>query len=196
MNKTSGKKSITTVYFNRCGNSNTTETLKLALKSAAELQIRHLVIASTTGRTALKFLPLLSPGLKLVCVAHQSGFTQPGKNEFSIFAERKLAAAGIPVLKTTHLFAGVDRALRRKFGGIEPAEIVATTYRTFGEGVKVAVEISVMALDAGLIPYGQDIISIGGTNRGADTAIVIQPAHSHHFFDTRIKQIICKPLSF
>ncbi|MGB9741756.1 MAG: pyruvate kinase alpha/beta domain-containing protein [candidate division WOR-3 bacterium] len=190
------KKSIDPVYFRRCGSGNTTETLKLALKSVADLQIKHLVIASTTGKTALKMLSLLPPGLKLVCVAHQSGFTQPGKNEFSIFAERKLAAAGIPVLKTTHLFAGVNRALRRKFGGITPAEIIASTYRTFGEGVKVAVEISVMALDAGLIPYGKDIISIGGTNRGADTAIVIRPAYSHRFFDTRIKQIICKPLSF
>ncbi|NLY83165.1 MAG: hypothetical protein GX084_00915, partial [Acholeplasmataceae bacterium] len=51
----------------------------------------------------------------------------------------------------------------------------------------------VMALDAGLIPYGREIIAVGGSGRGADTAVIIVPAHSNHFFDTRVKEIICKP---
>lgn len=184
-----------TVYFHRGGSANTASTLKLAIKYAEGLKIKHLVIASTTGTTALRLLQLAPPSnLNIICVTHHSGFAQPGKTEFSSTVETKLKAVGIPVLKATHFFAGLDRAIRLKFGGIAPAEIVAHTYRTLGEGVKVAVEISIMAMDAGLIPYGRDIISIGGTNKGADTALVIQPAHSHRFFDTRIKQIICKPL--
>ncbi|NLZ38638.1 MAG: hypothetical protein GX893_03415, partial [Firmicutes bacterium] len=62
-----------------------------------------------------------------------------------------------------------------------------------GQGVKVSVEIAVMALDAGLIPYGEDIIAIGGSGRGADTAIVVQPAHAKDFFAGKIREIICKP---
>jgi hypothetical protein len=63
----------------------------------------------------------------------------------------------------------------------------------FGQGVKVAVEVAVMALDAGLVPFGQDIISIGGTVEGADAALVIRPAHSDRFFTTQIREIICMP---
>jgi len=185
-----------TFYFNRAGSVNTATTLKLALTSATNLKIRHLIVASTTGRTILQLLKMAPPKINIVCVTHQSGFARPGKSELSASTEKQLRAHGISVLRTTHLFAGVNRALRLKFGGFAPPEIIAHTYRTLGEGLKVAVEISVMALDAGLIPYGNDVISIGGTSRGADTAIVIQPAHSHQFFETRIKQIICKPLLF
>ncbi|MEO0009381.1 MAG: pyruvate kinase alpha/beta domain-containing protein [candidate division WOR-3 bacterium] len=181
-------------YFKHPGSVNTTSTFKLVLEFSRKNKIKHLVVASTTGKTVLQLLRMIPKDLSIICVTHHAGFTQPGMREMSSAAERRLNAIGIPVLRTTHLFAGVDRALRLKFGGISPAEIVAHTYRTLGEGFKVAVEIAVMTLDAGLIPYGKDIISIGGTGSGADTAIVIRPAHSHHFFDTKIKQIICKPV--
>jgi len=92
--------------------------------------------------------------------------------------------------------AGLDRAVRNKFGGVYPSEIIAQTLRMLGQGVKVCVEVAGMALDAGLIPYGVDVVSVGGTGRGADSAIVIAPAHSNQFFDTKIREIICKPREF
>ena len=91
------------------------------------------------------------------------------------------------------LLAGVDRALRTKFQGVYPSEIVASALRMFGQGVKVCVEISVMALDAGLVPYGEEIVAVAGSGTGADTSCVIVPAHSNNFFDTVIKEIICMP---
>ena len=105
----------------------------------------------------------------------------------------KLAVKGVQILTTTHLLAVVDRAVRLKFGGLYPAEIIASALRILGQGVKVCVEIACMALDAGLIPYGEEIISVAGSGHGADTACVIVPAHSHHFFDTVVKEIICMP---
>lgn len=104
-----------------------------------------------------------------------------------------LTKKGVKVLTTTHLLAGVDRAIRNQFSGVYPAEIMAQTLRIFGQGIKVAVEIAVMALDAGLIPYGKEIVSIGGTSSGADAAIIITPAHSNNFFATEVKEIICMP---
>ncbi len=184
------------VYFQSAGRHNTSETLQLALHYAQQLKIRHIVVASTTGSSALKFCRLAKNAFKIICVTHQSGFAQPGKSELPVAVEKKLISRGVSVLRTTHLFGGVDRAIRHQFGGLGPPEIVANTYRTLGEGTKVAVEIAVMALDAGLVPYGKDIISIAGSSRGADTALVIRPAHSHRFFATRIRQIICKPWSF
>ncbi|MEM2970188.1 MAG: hypothetical protein QXR63_04550 [Candidatus Bathyarchaeia archaeon] len=59
--------------------------------------------------------------------------------------------------------------------------------------MKVAVEIVLMAADAGLIPVDKEVIAIAGTGTGADTAIVVQPAYSRKFLDLKIKEIIAKP---
>lgn len=171
----------------------TQATLKAALKRADELGIRHIVVASTTGKTALELAEKMPPHFETVCVTHHAGFREFGRNELSESAENRLAEHGIPVLRTTHLFGGVERAIRLKFGGLGPAETIAFTYRTLGEGIKVGVEIAVMALDAGLIPNGKDVIAIAGTGSGADAAIVVRPAHSRQFFETRVKEIVCKP---
>ena len=72
-------------------------------------------------------------------------------------------------------------------------EIIAQTLKRFGEGLKVAVEVSLMAADAGLIPSHREIISCGGTGHGLDTAIVLRPTHAQSFFDLEILEIICKP---
>ncbi|KNZ70902.1 hypothetical protein Tfer_0583 [Thermincola ferriacetica] len=179
------------MYFTRKGEINTDETIRLALEKAAELKIKHFVVASHRGKTAEK---LLNKGVQVVCVTHHVGFSGPGIDEMTPEVRKKLLDAGCKVLTTTHLFAGLDRAIRNKFGGVYPTEIMAQTLRMFGQGVKVCVEIAGMALDAGLIPHGEDIIAIGGSGTGADTAIVVRPAHSNHFFDTQVKQIICKPM--
>lgn len=190
------KKQSLVAYFEKPGKVNTARTISYALLRAEALRIKHLVVASTTGATALKLVQKAKHKYHIVCVTHHAGFAQPGKREIPSATEKKLIASGVSLLCTTHLFAGIDRAVRLKFGGLAPAEIVANTYRTLGEGVKVAVEIAGMALDAGLIPYGEDVISIAGTGIGADTAIVIQPAHSNRFFETRIKEIICKTFNW
>jgi hypothetical protein len=63
-----------------------------------------------------------------------------------------------------------------------------------GQGVKVCVEISISALDAGLIPFGKPVITVAGTGRGADTAALLTPAHANAIFETRIHEILCKPV--
>ncbi|GAH15189.1 unnamed protein product, partial [marine sediment metagenome] len=99
----------------------------------------------------------------------------------------------VAVYTGTHFLAGFGRAIRFKFGGLAPEELAANTLRIFGEGVKVCVEIAIMALDAGLIPYNKEIISIAGTGQGADTAIVCLPTHGKDFFSFEVREIICKP---
>lgn len=174
------------------GAQNTKATLELALQRAEELGIKNIVVASCSGATARELLAL-AKGIDLVCVTHHTGFDKPGENEMDAQTRQELEQAGVRVLTTTHVLAGVDRAVRNQFGGAYPAEIIAQTLRMLGQGVKVATEIAVMALDAGMIPYGEEIISIGGTIQGADAAIVVKPAHANRFFDTEIREIICMP---
>jgi len=39
---------------------------------------------------------------------------------------------------------------------------------------------------------------MGGSGRvgGADAAVVLQPVNSHRLFETRIREILCKPREF
>lgn len=181
------------MYWPAKGPANTEVTLKLAVQRARELGISRIVVASCSGKTALL---LAGCGLEVVCVTHQAGFEKPGEDEMGEEMRRELASKGVRLLTTTHLMAGLDRALRFKFGGVYPAEIIAATLRMFGQGLKVCVEISGMACDAGLIPPGEDVVAVAGSGTGADTAVILSPAHSQHFFDTKIREIICKPRDF
>lgn len=183
-----------TTYWQQKGRINTEATVRLALERAREIGLKHVVVASATGYTAS--LCLGNNDLNIVCVTHQAGFKKPGEIELEPATRQRLEDGGIKVLTTTHLLAGLDRALRFGFQGIYPAEIIANTLRLFGQGTKVAVEVAGMALDAGLIPAGVDIISLGGSSEGADTALILRPAHSQEFFATKIKEIICKPREF
>ncbi len=177
-------------YWSQKGSGNTEATIKAALDRAGELGVKNVVVASNSGATAEK---LLGKGLNVVCVTHHVGFKEPGEDEMGLDKRKELQEKGVKILTTTHLLAGVDRALRFKFQGVFPAEIVASTLRMMGQGYKVCVEISVMALDAGLIPYGEEVVVIAGSGWGADAACIIEPAHSSQFFDTKIKEVICMP---
>ena len=72
-------------------------------------------------------------------------------------------------------------------------EIIAYTLRIIGQGTKVAIELALMPADAGLVRTDEDVISLGGTGKGVDTALVVQPTNSFNFFDVKVKEIICKP---
>lgn len=178
-------------YFEKPGYENTPEVVRLALKRAQELGISTLIVASHSGATAEKFL---EQGLQIIGVTHHVGFAGPGVDEMDKERRENLQARGVKVLTTTHLFAGIDRALRIQNGGLYPGEIVAHALRLFGQGVKVGIECAVMALDAGLIEFGERVIAVGGTGHGADSAIVLTPHHSNYFFKTKVHEIICKPL--
>jgi hypothetical protein len=73
--------------------------------------------------------------------------------------------------------------------------LIANVLRIFGQGMKVVVETIYMAADAGLLPMDEEVISIAGTGRGCDTAIVAKPVHSGNLFDLYVKEIIAKPLA-
>ncbi len=179
-------------YWNKPGKENTDKTIDAALRRARTLKIKNFVIASCSGATTKKLLKK-GKNITIVSVSHQAGFNKPGICEMSKETETFLRKNGVAVYTGTHFFGGLGRAIRLKFGGLEPEEVTANTLRIFGEGVKVAIEIAIMALDAGLIPYNKEVVSIGGTDKGADTAIVCLPRHGKDFFSFEVREIICKP---
>jgi hypothetical protein len=107
----------------------------------------------------------------------------------------ELAEKGITLITGSHALSGVERSVAAKHSGVYPVLLMADTLKLFGQGTKVAVEVTVMAADAGALS-GKDIVAIGGSGRGADTALVLRPAHQNNFFDLRVREIICKPREF
>ena len=183
---------IQSIYFLKPGSANTEKTLEVAKKRAEELGIKTIVVASTSGETGLKAVKTFA-NYKVVVVTHTTGFQTPDSQELTPQNRAKILKKGGLILTATHAFGGVGRAVRRKLNTYQVDEIIAHTLRAFGQGTKVACEIVLMAADAGLIRTDEEVISIGGTASGADTALVVKPAHTHNFFELKVKEVLCKP---
>jgi len=180
-------------YFSRPGAINTDAVFEAAAKRAAERSIGRIVVATCSGRTALAARKAFPSGMKIAAVTHATGFSGADIQELQEENKSELLARGVDVLTCAHAFGSVGRGVRNKVGAYQVDEIMAYTLRMFGQGTKVAIEIALMAADAGLIRTDEDVISIGGTKDGADTALVIRPATSAHCLDLKIREIICKP---
>ena len=181
-----------TVYFENIGSENTDEVLRIAKQRAEELGIKTIVVASTNGDTAVKAMEAFRE-LRVIVVSHLTGMREPDTQEFTEENRKIVESKGGTILTTTHAFSGVSRAMRTKFDTLAIGDILANTLRIFGEGMKVACEIAMMAADSGLVRTDEDIISIAGSREGADTAVILKPVNAHNFFDLRIKEILCKP---
>ena len=182
-----------TVYFEKPGPENTDETLRLAKERAESLSVKNIVVASTTGATGVKASEIFGEGYNLVVVTHVTGFREPNVQELTPENRAILERRHVKIVTAAHSFGGIGRVVHKKFGSVQIDGVIAQVLRLFGQGMKVACEIACMAADAGFIRTDEDAISIGGTSRGADTAILLRPSNTHTFFDMKIKEIICKP---
>lgn len=180
------------VYFDKPGKDNTEETLRIAGERADELGIDTIIVATTVGDTAARAVEVFR-GKKVIAVTHVTGFLGPNMQELTDENRKTIEANGGVVLTTAHAFSGVNAAMRKKFSMFLLGDVIANTLRILGEGMKVVCECAMMAADAGLAPAQEDVISIGGTGRGADTAVVLRSANSREFFDLRVREILCKP---
>lgn len=189
-------------YFDTPGPQNTEETIEAVSQRARELQIKHLVVATRVGRTALQVGQFFKgSGLNIVAITHQYGYSEPGKWLIDDDMLAELQKLGVRVSTATMPFSTLGRLYRPDwkaskysiYNTLFPFDIMADTLRMFSQGMKVCVEIVIMAADMGLIPVDEEVIAIAGTHRGADTAVVIKPSHGHQLYDLRILEIIAKP---
>ena len=183
---------IPTVYFEKPGKENTDRTLAAAQERADQLGLGTVLVASTTGATGAKAVEVFQ-GQQVVVVSHSTGFREPNVQELMPEYRATIEAGGGKILTCQHAFGGVNRAVRKKMGTYLTDEIIAYTLRAFGQGTKVCLEIALMAADAGLVPVGEPCLAVGGTGRGADTALVLIPANAQTFFDLEVMEILAKP---
>lgn len=180
------------VYFDKPGPQNTEVCLQIVQRVLKERGLKHLVVASTFGDTALKFAKALQgENVNLVIVTHNVGFREPGTLEMSEETRNELISLGARVYTGTMVFRNIGAAIRAHFHYSEEA-LIAQTLRIFGQGLKVCVEIVLMSCDAGLIPP-EDVVAVAGTGRGADTVALIKAVPSNMFFNLKVREILAKP---
>ena len=182
------------IFFKEPGANNTQTTLEAVRERVKLSGIKKIVLATNSGDTALKAVDLLKElDVKIIAVTLHAGtwklYGEPDWDKV-----REAENLGVKFLTATHALMGnVGSAIKEKFGGLPDTELIAYTLYCFSQGMKVAVEVAVMAADAGLISPEKEVIAVGGTNQGADTAIVLKPAYSTSFFDLKIREIIAMP---
>jgi hypothetical protein len=176
------------VYFEKPGKENTDEVIALVRERAKAREIGRIVVASTRGGTAQAFSKACAgDDLRLTVVPWQYGFKgaeQPFPEELTA----ELREQGHQVHFGTMLFHTTD------LYGTNAPQALANILRTLGQGIKVCVEIIMMAADGGCAGIGERIIAVAGTASGADTAVVATAAPSNKISSLRIHEIICKPL--
>jgi len=180
------------VYFEKTGRDNTQRVLELVKQRAIELGILTVIAASTTGYSGSLIVKDL-PGMKVIVVSHVAGYAGPNTQELTDENRGVIEFGGGKILTAQHGFAGVNRAIRKKTETYQPNEIIADVLRIFGAGMKVMLEIVMMAADAGLVETGKPVIAVAGTHRRADSAGVVVPENSDNFFDLKVPEIICMP---
>ena len=183
------------MYFDKAGEGNTEDALRIAAEEAEKRGIKHMMVASTRGDTGLKAAKLLEvKGIALVVVSHNTGFSEEGGQEFEAEKKAEIEKLGGTVYTGTMVLRNLGTAIR-SLQSYSQQDLVANTLRMFGQGVKVCVEIVAMAADAGLIPC-EDCIAVAGTGRGADTVAAIRANSSNNFFQIKVREILAKPRDF
>ena len=168
------------VYFVEPGPANTDGVLDAVVRRLKEGNVETVVVASTSGRTGVKFAEALKGRVKVVAISHEE--MEPK------LKEEIIRLGGMAVDKTHLPFheRGMDK--------------VRNTFYTLGQGFKVAVEVILIATDKGLIKPYKGVIGVAGTDRGSDTAIVATATATKEIFSKdvekklAIREIIALPL--
>ena len=178
------------LYFETPGKANTDATLRAVRERVQALGVRQVVVASTHGYTARRAHAILAgTGVEIIAVSICAAYDEEGWTMTA--AERaEVEALGVKVLTCLHSL-GDD--VSDAFGGYAPNKIVRETLYRFCQGMKVAVEVAIMAADAGLLDMSRECIAVAGTGKGADTALVLKPAYARKFDQLEIREILAKP---
>ncbi len=185
---------LETLVFETAGKGNTDATLQIAKERALALGIKQIVVASSHGYTARKAQALFAPeGIKVVAIYIPHSHENKG---WVMSAEEKagLEKLGVNVHTGVAALGGdVGSAFSTVRGGCTPEQIVCDTFYRFSQGMKVAVQCLLMAAEAGLLDMDQEVVAIGGTGGGADTAIVCKPAYPQTFHELEVREVLAKP---
>lgn len=167
------------VYFDEPGAVNTDSVVEAVVERVKETGIRSVVVASTSGKTALKFAKALKDEAKVYSISYET--VDPK-------IRKELEDLGVTIVEEAPCVLSTAET-----------KTVRNAFYTLGQGFKVAVECVLIAIDKGMLEPYKDCIAVAGTGEGADTAIVCKSSSSKQMFgkdaDKRleVREIIAMP---
>ena len=209
--------------FAQPGPANTEAVVDLV--AAAAPRFDAIVVASITGDCAVKVATRIG-GEKVVCVTCPQGMNwEVDHMQTGPFAEipelREIRDAWVeaglkqvpmqltpdnrailkrlrvPVVQGTIPLFGPSFSMRLHLNRVTSLDVMAKTLELISTGTLVCLECVLMAVDAGLVPEGKQVLAVAGTERGLDTAWVIRSSASANLFHpakgSRFVELLAKP---
>jgi hypothetical protein len=189
-------------YFESPGFLNTDSVIEVTKERLKMRDVAAVIVSMTTGRTLEKFVNKLEKDAKIIFISEDE--VMKACKRISYLDKGVL---GKLVRKRLDESSENDVNVRRDIFDMtflplcgDAWRIIAETLYVFGQGMKVAIEIAIAAVEIGKIPSSTKVISIGGTGEGADTAVVLRTSNQKESFASKpekhlsIQEILAMPI--
>jgi hypothetical protein len=209
--------------FERPGPVNTDEVIEIV--KAVSSKYEYIVAASITGDCALKAAKSITDK-EVICVTCPQGMNwevdKMDEGPFAIIPEleqirkdwvkqgltrvpmgitqenrKELDKLKVRIVQGTIPFFGPTFSIRVHLKQVTGLDLMAKTLELISTGTLVCLECVLMSVDAGVIPEGQEVLALAGTERGLDTAWVIRSSASANLFHptkgVRFIELLAKP---
>ncbi len=171
------------IYFKIPGQQNTEELARIVAARVQQGDIDAVAVATSSGSSALTIVRAMPKGTAVYGVNFQSAhWDRHSKPDLDI--RREAEELGVVFMP--------DKPVARYLKDITGHS--PDSFRRMGQGMKVAVEVIMQAVEVGHISSGATTIGIGGTSRGSDVAIVARAAGPDELSRFWISEILAKPL--
>jgi uncharacterized protein len=199
-------------FFPHYGPENTIEVIDAVAERLQEPGVDTIVVASSTGEMAIRIAQRFRPSepgenanlprIIAVCDPPWAIGKIPKAGRISADNKARLIALGAEVVDSVP-YASRAYSTGASNNVYEALDLLVVVFDAFrmvgGNGLKVAIEVALMATNAGVIQPGQEVISVAGTGNGLDTAVVVKTAYSIDIFSTdpserpEIREILAMP---
>lgn len=188
-----------TLYLAHPGEANTDLVLMAGRRRAEQLGLRTVVVPTDSGRSAIKAVQVFNgSGVRIIAVTTPPCTTCGPRGELpsgvpELPVRKWLREHGVTLVQGTFPFGGLGLT-----GGPRaacwPQELVQRVLETFGAGTKIAIQVTLMATDAGLLTPGEEVLAFGGTLKGLDTALVVTASLSWDYLARfEVLEVVAKP---
>jgi len=190
-------------YFDEPGKQNTEEVIEVVKNAIKETKIDCLIIASTSGETALKFAKALTDEkVRIICVSEPPS-RQIWDDEWPCINQKireELEKHCVTIVdRVPYKFHDSVLEMAKWYTPI-PEHIIGDTLAFVGgQGLKVAVEVMFMAVQGGYVEPNREVIAVAGYGGGADTAVIVKTCFPENLFSSdvekrlEIREIIAMP---
>ncbi len=178
------------IYFDIPGEQNTESVVDAVIDRVNATGIKHVVVATSTGKTALAFAKRIKDCAQVIAVVSAPYRREWGRPwpclEPTI--RKELEDLGVVIVDRGPYVFHNSMLEGAKARSPSAESLVRDTLYFFGDGLKVAVEVILMAVQCGYLEPYQDVIGVGGTSKGADTAVVARATYPATIFSEDLKK--------